>query len=107
LLKQRLKLAAICCVIAILAVPAFAQDSGADTYKARCAMCHGEDGTANTTAGKLFKAASFSEPAIVKIPDMDRVAIVKKGKDKMPAFGDKLTDDQIKAVLAYIRTLEK
>jgi len=104
--KTRLKVAAICCAAA-LAVPAFAQDPGADIYKLKCAMCHGADGTANTPAGKVFKAASFSDPAIVKIPDADRMAIVKKGKDKMPAFGDKLTDDQIKAVLAYIRTLEK
>jgi cytochrome c6 len=93
--------------LTVLAVPAFAQDSGAEIYKARCAMCHGEDGTANTPAGKVFKAASFAEPVIVKIPDVDRVAIVKKGKDKMPPFGDKLTDDQIKSVLAYIRTLQK
>ena len=57
--------------------------------------------------GKLLKAASFGEPTIAKIPDLDRMAIVKKGKDKMPAFGDKLTDDQIKSVLAYIRTLQK
>lgn len=106
-MKQRLKVAAIFCLMAGLAVPAFAQDSGAETYKARCAMCHGEDGTANTPAGKLFKAASFSEPAIVKIPDADRATIVKKGKDKMPAFGGKLTDDQIKSVLTYIHTLKK
>jgi mono/diheme cytochrome c family protein len=35
------------------------------------------------------------------------IAIIKSGKDKMPSFASKLTDDQIKAVLAYIRTLEK
>jgi mono/diheme cytochrome c family protein len=105
--KTSLKFAAICCFAGCLITPVFAQDPGADTYKARCAMCHGDDGTANTPAGKMFKAASFSDPAIVKIADADRLAIVKKGKDKMPAFGDKLTDDQIKAVLEYIRTLEK
>jgi mono/diheme cytochrome c family protein len=88
-------------------MPARAADPGADIYKTRCAMCHGDDGAASTPAGKAFKAAAFSDPAIVKIPDADRLAIVKKGMDKMPAFGDKLTDDQIKAVLAYIRTLEK
>jgi mono/diheme cytochrome c family protein len=70
-------------------------------------MCHGVDGLATTPAGKAFKAASFSDPAIVKTPDADRIAIVKAGKNKMPAFGDKLSDDQIKAVLAYIRTLQK
>jgi cytochrome c6 len=107
LVKAKLKFAVICSVAAVLAMPAFAEDSGADIYKARCLMCHGDDGTANTPAGKLFKAALFSDPAIVKIPDADRLPIVKKGKDKMPAFADKLSDDQIKAVLAYIRTLEK
>lgn len=101
------KFAVLCSLTAALAAPALAQDPGADLYKARCLMCHGDDGTANTPAGKAFKAASFSDPAIIKIPDADRLAIVKKGKDKMPQFGDKLTDDQIKAVLAYVRTLQK
>jgi mono/diheme cytochrome c family protein len=31
--------------------------------------------------------------------------VIKTGKDKMPSFKDKLTDDQIKAVIAYIRAL--
>ena len=106
-MKTRLKFAALCYLAVFIASPALAQDPGADTYKVKCAMCHGDDGTANTPAGKLFKAASFSDPTIVKIRDADRIAIVKKGKDKMPPFGDKLTDDQIKAVLAYIRTLQK
>lgn len=107
MVKTMLQFASACCFAAALVSPANAQDPGADTYKARCAMCHGVDGTANTPAGKIFKAASFSDPAIVKIPDADRIPIVKKGKDKMPPFGDKLSDDQIKAVLAYIRSLEK
>lgn len=101
------KYAVICCFAVCVATSAFAQASGADTYKARCAMCHGADGTANTPAGKLFKAAAFSDPAIVKIPDADRAVVVKNGKNKMPAFGDKLSADQIAAVLAYIRSLEK
>jgi mono/diheme cytochrome c family protein len=101
------KFAVLCSLAGSLAAPGLAQDPGADTYKARCLMCHGDDGTANTPAGKAFKAASFSDPAIIKIPDADRIGIVKKGKDKMPQFGDKLTDDQIKAVLAYVRTLQK
>src|ERR1039458_554120 len=82
--KANLKVAAICCLAASMATPGFAQDSGADIYKLKCAMCHGVDGPANTPAGKVFKAASFSDPAIVKISDADRIPIVKKGKDKMP-----------------------
>lgn len=58
-------------------------------------------------AGKAMKAASFKDPAIVKAPDSELIAAVKNGKNKMPAYTRKLTDDQIKAAVAWIRTLEK
>jgi mono/diheme cytochrome c family protein len=67
-------------------------------------MCHGEDGKAATPTGKAFKAASFSSPAAVKATDADLITIVTKGKGQMLAFGSVLTDDQIKAVVGYIRT---
>jgi len=105
--KANLKLAVMMCFVACLVTPAFGQDAGTDIYKVRCAMCHGADGTADTPAGKAFKAASFSDPVIVKMPDSDRTLVVKNGKGKMPLFGDKLSADQIKAVLVYIRTLQK
>ena len=102
------KYAAICGLAALIVSPAFAQDTGgADTYKAKCMMCHGPDGTAQTPAGKVFKAASFQDPAVVKTTDEELMSIVKKGKNKMPVFGSMLTDDQIKAVIAYIHTLQK
>jgi mono/diheme cytochrome c family protein len=87
---------------------AFAQSSGADTYKAKCAVCHGPDGLGNTLIGKNLKAASFKDPAVVKAPDAELIAVVKNGKGKMPAsIGAKLTDAQIKDVVAYVRTLQK
>jgi mono/diheme cytochrome c family protein len=106
-LRTNLKIAAMGLLLAGVVAPVFGQDAGADIFKLKCAMCHGVDGTANTPAGKAFKAASFSDPAVVKISDADRTVVVKNGKNKMPPFADKLTADQIKAVLVYIRTLEK
>ena len=70
-------------------------------------VCHGVDGLATTPAGKALKAASFRDPVIVKMPDADLIAIVKAGKNKMSAFEDKLSDDRIKPVVAYIHTLQK
>src|SRR5579872_2443321 len=99
-----LKNAAIVLVCSFV-VPAFAADTGADTFKTKCAMCHGEDGKANTPAGKAFKAVSLRDPMVVNSSDEELIAIVKNGKNKMPVFKDKLTDDQIKAVVTYIRTL--
>lgn len=94
-------------IVVAAAAAANAQNSGADTYKAKCAMCHGAAGDGNTPAGKAFKAPSFSSPEVLKASDADLIAVTKKGKGKMPAWDGKLTDDQIKDVIGYIHTLQK
>lgn len=106
-MKNQIRLAAVGVMVASIATAAFAQDSGADTYKAKCAMCHAADGSGNTPAGKAMKAIPFSSPDLVKASDADLIAATKNGKGKMPAYSGKLTDDQITAVVAYIRTLQK
>ncbi|MFZ0745259.1 MAG: cytochrome c [Terracidiphilus sp.] len=106
-MKSNLYCAAIFCIFASIAAPTFAQNAGADVYKSKCAPCHGVDGKAATPAGKVLKAASFKDPTIVKTGDAQLIAIVKSGKNKMPAFAGKLSDDQIEAAVAYIRTLQK
>ena len=104
-MKLNLTHAAIVCLAAAIAAPASAQDTGADTFKTKCLMCHGADGTGNTPAGKAFKAASLKDPMVVTKSNEELATVIKNGKDKMPSFKDKLTDDQIKAVIAYIRAL--
>ncbi len=106
-MKLNLIYAAIFCLTASLAAPAFAQNAGADIYKAKCAMCHGADGLGATPAGKAMKAVSFKDSAVVSAPDAQLITAIKNGKNKMPAYAGKLTDDQIKSALAYIRTLQK
>ena len=97
------------CSIGVLAIStiSFAQGSGADIYKSKCQMCHAADGSGNTPAGKSTKRVPFSSPDIVKKSDEEFIAITKNGKGKMPAYAGKLTDDQIKDVVAHIRTLQK
>jgi cytochrome c6 len=92
---------------AAIAIPAFAQ-SGVDTYKSKCLMCHGADGLAATNVGKAMKVTSFKDPAVLKTSDAQMFAIIKNGKGaNMKPCAGKLTDDQIKSVVAYIRTLQK
>ena len=100
-----LKHAAILTLAFSFVLPAFGEGSGADTFKIRCAMCHGADGKANTPAGKAFKAVSLRDPMVVNSSDEELDTIVKNGKNKMPSFKDKLSEDQVKAVITYIRTL--
>ena len=84
----------------------FAQD-GAATYKAKCQMCHGATGMADTPAGKSTKARPFNDPDVMKMSDADLINITTNGHGKMPAYKGKLTDAQIKDVVAYIHTLQK
>jgi len=99
--------ASIILLAASIAGPAFAQAPGADTYKAKCAMCHGADGLAASPMAKSLKVLSFKDAAMVKAPDAQFIASTKNGKGKMPAYTGKLTDAQIKDVISYIRTLQK
>lgn len=105
-MKHRIRNSAAILLAAALAVPVLAQ-SGADTYKTKCAMCHGPDGTAATPMGKMMKIPSFKSPEVVRASDVSLIAVTKGGKGKMPAYNGKLTDSQIKEVVAYIRTFQK
>jgi mono/diheme cytochrome c family protein len=106
-MTQGIRAAAVILLAAFIARPAFAQAPGADTYKAKCAMCHGADGLAATPMGKNMKILSFKDPAMLKATDGQFFASTKNGKNKMPAYNGKLTDPQIKDVIAFIRTLQK
>jgi mono/diheme cytochrome c family protein len=105
--KFILNFVAIFCLAASIATPGFAQSGGADVFNSKCAPCHGTNGLAATPAGKALKAASFKSAAAVKASDAELIATVHSGRNKMPSFAGKLTDDQIKSAVAYIRTLQK
>jgi len=108
-MTKGIKAAAVILMAAFIAGPAFAA-SGADIYKTatpKCGMCHGADGLANTPVAKSMKVLSFKDPAMIKASDTQFFNSTKDGKGKMPAYKGKLTDQQIKDVIAYIRTLQK
>ena len=85
-------------VVLTLSVSANAQ--AADLFKSKCAMCHGADG--KKTAGHDFTSAD-----VQKESDADLTAVITNGKPpKMPKYGDKLKPEEIKGLVAYIRTLK-
>jgi len=88
-----------------LASSAFAAD-GAAVFKAKCAMCHGADGSASTGMGKSMGLKPLSSPEVQKMSDADLTALVSSGKGKMPAYKGKLSDDEINAVVKYVKTLK-
>jgi cytochrome c6 len=86
----------------VLSIPLSAQAQDASAlYKSKCAMCHGADGA--KAAGHDFSSAD-----VQKKSDADLTAVITDGKaPKMPKYGDKLKPEEIKGLVAYIRTLKK
>jgi len=97
--------AILLCAIAVAC--AGAEQRAAGVYKTNCAPCHGATGDASTPAGKNFKVPSFSSPAVLGHSDAELMTVAKNGKGKMPAWHDRLSDDQLKDLIAYIHTLQK
>ena len=100
------KLFALCLLSVVIAGPAVLAD-GAATFKSKCAMCHGPDGAGQTTMGKNLKLKDLGSAEVQKLTDAELIKITTDGKGKMPAYGAKLTADEIKAVVAHIRSLKK
>ena len=86
---------------------AMAEDAGKAIFTAKCVICHGADGSGETSIGKNLKIADFHSPDVKKLSDADLKAVITNGKNKMPAFKSKLTDAQIDQVISYVRELGK
>ena len=85
----------------------FAQSSGEAVYKAKCAMCHGNEGTPNAGIAKNMGVKPAGDPSVKSLSEAQMIADTTNGKAKMPAFKGKLSDADIKASVDYFRTLAK
>jgi len=94
--------------IIVLIVPgAFASPDGAALYKAKCATCHGPDGSGQTAMGKSLKLRDLRSAEVQKQTDKELYTWTADGKGKMPAYKGKLTEAEINALVAYMRELAK
>ena len=94
-------------MVGALSSRAEADDKSAALYKQKCAACHGAEGRGDTPAGKSTKVRSFNGPDVAKLGDEELAGVIEKGKNKMPAYGKSMKPDEIKAMVAYIRSLAK
>jgi mono/diheme cytochrome c family protein len=81
-------------VLVLTWTPVRAQGEAVDaTYKAKCAMCHGSNGE------KSFDATKTDTVLLD--------AVLKGVKPKMPSYEQKLSPDQAKGLVAYMKSLKK
>jgi cytochrome c553 len=80
-----------------------------------CGSCHGKDGVGHTNSGRKLGVKDLtSADNQKKFTDGDAFDAIRNGlksedgsKTKMKPFAGKLSDDEIKALVAYVRTLAK
>jgi mono/diheme cytochrome c family protein len=65
------------------AIPAHAQDSSEKTYNAKCAMCHGPDGS-GATAAQSTKARDLCSDDVKKETDAEWTDITARARTRCP-----------------------
>jgi cytochrome c553 len=89
-------------------------DGAKDNWDSLCAKCHGPDGKGDTKMGTKLGCKDFTDAKVqADIKDDAAFKALKEGlksdddKTLMKPFGDQLSDDDIKALVAYVHTLKK
>jgi mono/diheme cytochrome c family protein len=90
--------------IVIASGAAFGADASA-LWGQHCASCHGKDGSGNTAMGKKLGVKDYTKEQ--SFSDAEATNVIKSGKGKMKAYKDKLSDADVKALVAYVRGLKK
>jgi cytochrome c6 len=84
-----------------------------ENWEKNCQKCHGADGKGDTKMGKKAGVKDYTDPKVQEAMKDDEAfkavkeGLVKDGKKQMDAYAEKLTDDEIKALVAHVRTFKK
>jgi cbb3-type cytochrome c oxidase subunit III len=77
-------------------------------FARHCATCHGRDGQAETFKAKFNRARNLTDPAWqAEVSDERLFNSITHGRGHMPAWGKKLSEAEIDALVAYVRRLKK
>src|SRR5205814_1518419 len=84
-----------------------------ENWEKHCQKCHGTDGKGQTKMGRQSGVKDYTDAKVqAELKDDNTVKIIKEGivekdKEKMKAFADKVSDEEIKALVAFVRGLKK
>ena len=77
---------------------------GGTLWAQKCASCHGKDGSGNTAMGKKLGVKDYTKNQ--SFSDAEATNAIKNGQGKMKGF-KQLSDADVKALVAYVRSLKK
>lgn len=82
----------------------------AENWENHCAKCHGADGKGQTKAGRKLQVRDYTDAKVqAEMTDQDIIKITtdgardKNGKERMKAYKDELSAEEIKEFVAYVR----
>lgn len=78
--------------------------AGQDLFKAKCAMCHGADGSGRTPMGERLKIPDLRSHDVQKHTDDQLASVIRDGDPPMPAY-KALSSAEIHQLIVYIRSL--
>ena len=84
-----------------------------ENWDKNCKVCHGPDGKGKTKMGEKFGIKDYTEAKVQDaMKDEEMTKAIKEGikdgeKTKMKAFGELLSDDEIKALVKFVRDFKK
>ena len=105
------KIIIVAAIFGLTAAISALADEAKDNWTNMCAKCHGDDGKGQTKMGQRLGARDYTDPTVqASMKDDDafkavKVGLTKDNKTLMKPY-DTLTDDQIKALIAYMRTFK-
>src|SRR5664279_4377779 len=111
------KIAMLAAVFGFAAALSASAAEAKDNWATICAKCHGADGKGQTKVGQMLKIKDFTDAKVqADIKDEGAVKAIKDGikdadgKTKMKAYvtgvDTPLSDDEVKALVAYVRGLK-
>lgn len=108
--SSKLALTAVSFVLAA----AFSQAAPAsENWENYCQKCHGKTGKADTKIGKKLKVRDYTDPAVqASFKDDAMITAIadgvknEAGKETMKGYKDELSADEIKDLVAFIRSLK-
>jgi mono/diheme cytochrome c family protein len=90
----------------VRASPAPGSAASSATFRTKCAMCHGPDGS-GSQVGKSMNVPDLRSPTVQKLSDAELAQIISNGKGGMPPFKSSLNEDQIHSLVSYVRSLHQ
>jgi mono/diheme cytochrome c family protein len=107
------KTLAVAAILALLSGSVYGAEVS-ENWTKHCASCHGKDGKGQTKAGRAADVKDLTDPKYqATFTDEQMFKQIKegmkdaKGKEKMKPYGGVLSDEEIKALVAFVRGLKK